>query len=123
MLRQALYDYAEVRHQFFNFLADQALSEEFNRLTNQLVALAKGQHNPGTPESATGGQKGGGKSVLGTRVHCVAPRTVVQGNRTSLVSSEIMRCSFITCDRRLTQDGRYRFSGALTRASNIVKRY
>ena len=62
MLRQALYDYAVVRHQFFNFLADQALSEEFNRLTNQLVALAKGQHNPGTPESATGGQKGGGKA-------------------------------------------------------------
>ena len=79
VLRKILCDRSEIRHQLFNFPADQFLAKPFNRFANQLVSQAEREHDAGAEEIAIGSEQGGGKGVLSSRVDCIAARALLEG--------------------------------------------
>ena len=78
MLRKFLGNRSEIRHQFFDFPANQFLAKPFNRFANQLVPQAKRKHDAGAEDLLVGPEQGGGKCILGSRVYCVATRALLQ---------------------------------------------
>lgn len=97
VLCQALRNGAEVRHEFFDVLPKQTLSQQFNGSAHQLIALAESQHNSRTAGAAIAGKKGRGKGVFGPGVNritscaCVQRESRVSRNRAEaipLVGSE-----------------------------------
>ena len=78
MLSKFLRDRPEIRHQLFNFRADQFLAKAFNRFTNQSVPQAERKHDTGAEDLFVGAEQGGSKCVLGSRVYCIATRALLQ---------------------------------------------
>ena len=78
MLRESLRNRSELRHQCFNFPANQLLAKPFNRLANQLIPQTEREHDARAEEIVIGSEQGGSKCVLGSRVHGIAARPVKQ---------------------------------------------
>jgi hypothetical protein len=57
VLCQALRNGAEVRHEFFDVLPKQTLSQQINGSAHQLIALAESQHNSRTVGAAIAGRR------------------------------------------------------------------
>jgi hypothetical protein len=91
MLRESQRNLSELRHQFFNFSANQLLAKPFNRLTNQLVPQAECEHDTGA-EDIIVVEQGGSKCVLGSGVKASLPTPCSTGKPMSRVCSGAIRC-------------------------------